>query len=563
VPMNYGKLVLALPDEQEQEYELAKSSLTIGRSTASDIILMDTRVSRTHARLECGPQGCRIVDLGSSNGTRLNGSRIEKADLNPGDKILVGNSQFRYERLPASETSLMTVIDSEDDLHNTLASLVLPVALNETRIPRLVVTGLERTWEVSLEDKDHLSIGRSPANDLILESPTVSRRHAEIVRRGDLFNLRDLGSANGVWVGQRKVQALDLEDGAQVRIGAYQMVFKRGFNEEALTMITPRPAQASARLPVVFVPGFMGSELWLGSQRIWPAVRTLFKEPEMYIYRPDTRVEARGLLGEVVLVPNLVKLEQYNRLGDYLVEELGYERGCDFFEFPYDWRQDVRLSARKLGQAIESWPIQPPFILMAHSLGTLVSRYYVEKLGGKDKVHRLLLMGGPHLGTPTAATNLAIGPNLLPFGMMGERLRRVLGTFPSVYQILPTYACAVDQESRPILVLEDESWVSPEQLPLLRQAREFRRQLGTNFSVPSVSIFGYGMNTAAGLRVLRDSTGRWLQVNSENKPAGDDTIPERSAVLPQTEIHPVSQHHGSLYIDNDVKMRLKLELARH
>ena len=39
-------------------------------------------------------------------------------------------------------------------------------------------------------------------------------------------------------------------------------------------------------------------------------------------------------------------------------------------------------------------------------------------------------------------------------------------------------------------------------------------------------------------------------------------IPETSAVLERAEIHPVQQHHGSLYADNDVKMRLKLELTR-
>jgi hypothetical protein len=49
----------------------------------------------------------------------------------------------------------------------------------------------------------------------------------------------------------------------------------------------------------------------------------------------------------------------------------------------------------------------------------------------------------------------------------------------------------------------------------------------------------------------------------KNELAGDSTIPEHSAVLPGSEIHPVQQYHGSLFVDNDVKMRLKLELTRH
>jgi len=292
--MSFGKLVLSLPGNQEQEYVLSKSSLTIGRSTASDINLIDARISRTHARIECTPAGCRVVDLGSSNGTRLNGRRIQEADLQPGDLLTIGGSQLRYERQAASETSLLTVIDSEAELNTTLASMILPVALNETRTPRLVISGTERTWEISLEDKDRLTIGRAADNELVLPSPTVSRHHAEIVRRGLAFVLRDLNSSNGLWVGERKVQQVDLDDGLQIRLGAYQVIFKSGFTEEALTLVAPHPSRLPTRIPVVFVPGFMGSELWLGSQRLWPGVRTLFKEPGLFAYSPDSPVEARG-----------------------------------------------------------------------------------------------------------------------------------------------------------------------------------------------------------------------------------------------------------------------------
>jgi pSer/pThr/pTyr-binding forkhead associated (FHA) protein len=561
--MNYGKLILSLADGSEQEYELGKKLVSIGRSTANDIALNDGRVSRSHAQVECTPDGCRISDMNSSNGTQLNGERIESADLKHGDRLKLGNSELRYEHAPPTDTAMMTLIDTEADLSATLGSMILPVALNETMAPRLVINGPHRTWDLPLDEVDRLVIGRSEECAVPLDSPTVSRQHAEIHRRGDGFVLVDLNSSNGIWMGDRKITELELVDNTQVRIGTYQIIYKSGFTPEALSRADETVVHSPAkRPPVVFVPGFMGSELYLGSQRVWPDVRTLFTNPEIFSYTVDSRLEARGLLGEVVLVPNLVKLEQYNRLGDYLVEEMNYERGRNFFEFSYDWRQDVRISAHQLSQAVEIWPIHTPFILIAHSLGTLVSRYYVERLGGKDKVRRQLLMGGPHSGTPYIANSLVLGPNLLPFGLLGDRLRQVLSTFPSCYQILPTYPCAIDQNSRPINMLQEEEWLSEDQRPLLHMAQEFRQELGSSYSVPTVSIFGYGLQTIAGLKVLRDTAGTWLQVSPENKPAGDNTIPERSAILPQTEIHPVSQHHGSLYVDNDVKMRLKLELSR-
>ncbi len=61
------------------------------------------RVSRSHARLECAPGACTLVDLGSSNGSYLNGERVERVLLQPGDMISLGGSRFRYELAPAIE----------------------------------------------------------------------------------------------------------------------------------------------------------------------------------------------------------------------------------------------------------------------------------------------------------------------------------------------------------------------------------------------------------------------------------------------------------------------------
>jgi hypothetical protein len=206
--------------------------------------------------------------------------------------------------------------------------------------------------------------------------------------------------------------------------------------------------------------------------------------------------------------------------------------------------------------------VDAPITLIAHSLGTLVSRYYVEKLGGKKKVGRLLLIGGPHQGVPKIAANLLSGLDLLPFGLMGKRLTEIIETFPSCYQILPLYACGVDQTGKQINFLEDESWVKPAYQPLHRMAREFRRELGTTSSVPTLSIFGYGLKTATQIRLQSDSNGMFQKALMGIEPSGDSSVPESSAVLPRTEIHPVRQYHGTLFNDKDVKMRLKLELLR-
>lgn len=113
------------------------------------------------------------------------------------------------------------------------------------------------------------------------------------------------------------------------------------------------------------------------------------------------------------------------------------------------------------------------------------------------------------------------------------------------------------------LMMEDEGWLSDqERRALLRTARACRRELPARSSVPCVSVIGYGMKTLTRFQILRSPKGSWEEIGLLSEPAGDDTIPESAAIADGSDVHPVRQHHSSLFVDNDVKMRLKLELTR-
>jgi pSer/pThr/pTyr-binding forkhead associated (FHA) protein len=556
----FGTLVVELPSGEEQSFDLAKGAVSIGRGLDNDIVLSDSRASRSHARLECGVSGCYLVDLGSANGSYLNSGRVERAGLSSGDRIRVGDTNLRFESQAQDYTPDVTMIDNMEDLELTFARETVSMTLYDTTYARVVVNMPGKTWEVPLSE-ERTTIGRSPDCQIVLDHPKVSRHHAQIEMHGSSLTVRDLGSRNGTWVGSQAVEEHVLQEGDTIRIGDARLVYKAPYTLDDLTRsFGPGSGSSQPRLPVVFVPGFMGSELWADGERIWPTVR-LFTHPEILALPDKVLIEPRSILNELVIVPNLIKQEQYNRLGDFLVESLGYQRGVDLFEFAYDWRQDVRDSARRLAQMVETWKIQAPFVIMAHSLGSLVSRYYVERLGGKSLVKKVIFMGGPHYGVPKAVANLIVKVDLLPFGLLGDRLRRVLTTFPSTYQILPTYDCVFDQNGDAIPVLEDEAWVEEERRHLLRMARQFRQELGNQLSVPSTSIFGYGIKTVNRVNVQLGRDRSWDKVDLVNELSGDNTIPDASTILAGSEIHPVQQYHGSLFVDNDVRMRLRLELA--
>lgn len=71
----------------------------------------------------------------------------------------------------------------------------------------------------------HITVGRRPDSDIFLDDITVSRRHAEIVRRDGAFTVYDLGSLNGMYVNRERVEQYTLSSGDEVRFGRFALVF--------------------------------------------------------------------------------------------------------------------------------------------------------------------------------------------------------------------------------------------------------------------------------------------------------------------------------------------------
>ena len=73
--------------------------------------------------------------------------------------------------------------------------------------------------------------GRHPESDIFLDDITVSRRHAEFVRRADSYLVRDVGSLNGTYVNRERIEEGTLRNGDEVQIGKFRLVFLAGVNE--------------------------------------------------------------------------------------------------------------------------------------------------------------------------------------------------------------------------------------------------------------------------------------------------------------------------------------------
>jgi hypothetical protein len=86
---------LVLPDGATMA--ITHDALVIGRAPECSIVLSDTNVSRRHAQVALHDGSVVVTDLGSTNGTFLNGRRVTRATVRPGDELMIGTSRLRVE----------------------------------------------------------------------------------------------------------------------------------------------------------------------------------------------------------------------------------------------------------------------------------------------------------------------------------------------------------------------------------------------------------------------------------------------------------------------------------
>ncbi len=92
------KIQITLPDGREDTHDLLEETVTVGRQSENTIIIEDVSVSGRHAKFtRTGPDDYRLEDMGSTNGTRLNGESLKEArTLEDGDQIRIGKVEAMY-----------------------------------------------------------------------------------------------------------------------------------------------------------------------------------------------------------------------------------------------------------------------------------------------------------------------------------------------------------------------------------------------------------------------------------------------------------------------------------
>src|SRR4051794_29633841 len=161
-------------------------------------------MSRRHARVIVGDREVTIEDLGSTNGTFVNGQALAGPQvLAPGDRITLGSTVMELVvPEPASDQTRMRAIPARPSLAGELR-----VSRGAASTPTLVVEGSRL-------------LGRDPECDMTIEDMEVSWRHARVATTDDRTTIEDLGSTNGTFVnGERILERQPLNPGDRIELG--------------------------------------------------------------------------------------------------------------------------------------------------------------------------------------------------------------------------------------------------------------------------------------------------------------------------------------------------------
>jgi pSer/pThr/pTyr-binding forkhead associated (FHA) protein/S1-C subfamily serine protease len=189
------------------------SQLEIGRENV-DIVIEDSQMSRRHAAVR--PYGSRleIADLGSSNGTYVNGRKIEgKVSVSSGDSIRLGGTFLDV----VGDRSRRTVMGGRPaTVIGDVPDLFVLVVKDGPSSGRRIEVGSGNT------------IGHG-SGDVDIDDVQISRRHAYVKRENGLLTITDLGSTNGTFINGRRIDgSAQLDVGDSIKMGQTSMEVEVG-----------------------------------------------------------------------------------------------------------------------------------------------------------------------------------------------------------------------------------------------------------------------------------------------------------------------------------------------
>lgn len=206
----FGAPAVQLPvvvDTTGREHQLRPGANVLGRQ--GDIIIEDTRASRRHAQVTVSADALTVEDIGSTNGTSVNGARLgqgEKRPLAHGDTLSLGGYELTLS-MPGQTNKTQAAMSGRT------AAIAAPPTTS-TAVAFLILPEGEKPLNPGV-----FSFGRKAENAVVISDPYVSGKHGEFEVTEDGVYVTDTGSTNGTVLNDAK-----LNPGQKVRLQASDVI---------------------------------------------------------------------------------------------------------------------------------------------------------------------------------------------------------------------------------------------------------------------------------------------------------------------------------------------------
>jgi len=327
----------------------------------------------------------------------------------------------------------------------------------------------------------------------------------------------------------------------------------------------------------VLIPGIMGSELKLNNKLIWPG-------PVASLWFPYKLMNE--LLSPDLVATDVIRTYSITTQYQAIIDDLGtlgfHEAVGSLIVFPYDWRKANEVSALVLADRLDkslaesAAPDDLEFTLLAHSMGGLIARYYLES--GKfdarpafKKVTGLITLGTPHRGAPLALHRI-LGQEKAVW-LSADQIRQAANDprYLSAYQLLPPPDEPFAWNESPAagygaVDLYDEAKAVTRGLSAvgLRSAREFHAALDHRKRPAHVRYFCYSgtRQTTPTVSIVREPLTGFETHKHERDDGGDGMVPFWSSVLPGVQGISVGGEHSVIYKDKELRRTLAALLGK-
>ena len=347
---------------------------------------------------------------------------------------------------------------------------------------------------------------------------------------------------------------------------------------------------------IVLLPGITGSVLERDGKEIWAPTAGAVLRGLLSFGRSVKKLElvdddwttpdlgdgvtATRLVPDVHLLPGFWKIDGYSGIESFLLSNFELTRDVNYHPFPYDWRRDNRANAnrlRKLSQGwVRSWREKSgndnaQLVLVGHSMGGLIARYFVEALEGWKDTRAVVTFGTPYYGSLNAIDFLVNGFHK-GIGPIQADLTPLLRSCTSIHQLVPLYRCIYASGSTAVTPAKASlpGWKPVWDTHLSTFQAEMEQAAAANRTDPAFAgnpvmyrpIVGTDQPTRQSARIKGDKAELLMERGGSDE-GGDGTVPLVSAALSGTEDRRTfaPQQHARLQNYNSMLDHLKGVLA--